>query len=278
MINISDITFIITTFRSRSTIFNCLDSIPGEINKIVLENSQDNELKLVLEKQYSNLKCYIMDQNYGYGKANNFGINKSQTPYIFILNPDVILVDDFLKIFLKKIEHKEFSIAAPLEKNNSINYQFDNNGVVNVKFVKGFALLINKKLVTRYFDENFFLYLEEIDLCKNIIDSGGKIILIDLKVNHLGGNSHGDRDDFEMEKSRNWHWMWSKFYYNQKHYGYIFSFFKNFPTLVLILLKFLFYKIIKKKNKKIIYYMRMMGLINSYLLRNSYYRPYDKIK
>ena len=219
-----------------------------------------------------------MDQNYGYGKANNFGINKSQTPYVFILNPDVVLSDDFLRIFLKKIEYKKFSIAAPLEKNNNINYKFDENGVANVKFVKGFALLINKKLVNKYFDENFFLYLEEIDLCKNVINSGGKIILIDIKINHLGGNSHGDRDDFEMEKSRNWHWMWSKFYYNKKHYGYLYSFFKSFPILVLSFLKFLIYKIIKNKKKKMIYYMRMMGLINSYLLRNSYYRPYTKIK
>ena len=278
MINASDITFIITTFRSRNTIFNCLDSIPQDINKIVIENSQDHELKLLLEKQYKNLSCYIMNENYGYGKANNFGIEKTKTSYIFIINPDVILPESFLKIFLIKVGNKKFSIAAPLEKSDNKDYQFDKNGIANVKFVKGFALLINKKRILRYFDENIFLYLEEIDLCKNVINFGGQIILIDVKVNHLGGSSHGDRDDFEMEKSRNWHWMWSKFYYHKKHYGYLHSFFKNLPILILSFLKFLIYKISNNKKKKIIYYMRMMGMINSYLLKKSYYRPYNKTK
>ena len=35
--------------------------------------------------------------------------------------------------------------------------------------------------------------------------------------------------DLEMEKSRNWHWMWSLFYYNKKHKGYIYSIIKTSP-------------------------------------------------
>ena len=45
-----------------------------------------------LEEKFSNLECYVMKDNLGYGKANNFGIKKSKTKYVFILNPDVILM------------------------------------------------------------------------------------------------------------------------------------------------------------------------------------------
>ena len=63
-----------------------------------------------------------------------------------------------------------------------------------------------------FFDENFFIYLEEIDLCKRLRKNNKKIYL-DKKVlvNHLGGSSHNKKIDFEMELSRNWHWMWSIF-------------------------------------------------------------------
>jgi len=275
MIEEKDITFVITSFKSRKTIFNCIKSIPNEINKIVVENSKDYELKLLLEKNYINLKCYIMENNYGYGKANNFGINKSKTKYVFILNPDAVLPEGFLKNFLKVLDNEFFSIAAPIEQNDNFNYQFNEKGIVNVKQVKGFALLLNKNLIKNFFDENFFLYLEEIDLCRNVINSGGQIILTNLKIFHLGGNSHGDRDDFEMEKSRNWHWMWSKFYFNKKYNGYFFSFIQTFPLFFSSFIKFIFYKLSNQNKKKTIYYMRMMGLFNSYMLKESFYRPYE---
>ena len=83
-------------------------------------------------------------------------------------------------------------------------------------------MLLNKEnMLGKYFDENFFLYLEEIDLCWNVKKSGGRIILVNIRVKHKGGRSHGDKEDLEMEKSRNWHWMWSKFYFSKKHYGFM---------------------------------------------------------
>ena len=275
MINQKDITFVITTYRSRKTIMGCIESIPDEINKIVVENSNDYELKLLLEKNYSNLICHVMEKNVGYGKANNYGIGQSNTKYIFILNPDVILPKNFIENFLKILDNELFSIAAPIEQNDNIINKFNKKGIANVKEVKGFALLLNKNMIKNFFDENFFLYLEEIDLCRRVINFGGRIILANLRVTHFGGNSHGNKYDFEMEKSRNWHWMWSKFYFNKKYNGYLLSFIKTLPIFVSTFIKFIFYKLRNQNEKKIIYYMRMMGLLNSYLLRSSFYRPYE---
>ena len=108
------------------------------------------------------------------------------------------------------------------------------------------------------------------------LKKGGRLLLINEPVDHLGGFSHGNRDDLEMEMSRNWHWMWSKFYYNRKNYGYLISFVINLPTLISSYLKLIFYKIKKNKSKYLIYQVRFNGLLSSYLLKNSFYRPYKK--
>ena len=136
------------------------------------------------------------------------------------------------------------------------------------------AMIINKKkFEDEFFDENFFLYMEEVDLCKRIRDRGEIILEVNVQLDHLGGQSHG-KYDFEMEKSRNWHWMWSKFYYYKKHHNYFLSFLKTFPTFISSAIKFFYYKIINDKKKSSQYYMRFFGLLSSYLLKSSYYRPY----
>ncbi len=279
IINFNQITFVIVTFKSEDLIFNCLNELPEISPKIIIENSGNYLLKKKLENKFKNLNCIVMSENIGYGRANNIGILKSKTKYALIINPDVLISKKNLDLFLYKIRNENFSIASVLEDNDQKNYEFNGAHIKDVKFVKGFAMLLNKEMMfENYFDENIFLYLEEIDLCLNVKKTGGRIILADIKIKHLGGNSHGNTKDIEMEKSRNWHWMWSKFYFSKKHNGYLFALFKTLPNFLSSIFKYLFYLIIFNKEKKIIYKMRWLGLINSYLLRESFYRPYSDLK
>ena len=116
------------------------------------------------------------------------------------------------------------------------------------------------------------MYLEEIDLCKRVKNNDGRIIIVNTLVEHLGGLSHGNREDFELEKSRNWHWMWSKFYFNKKHNGYLNAFFKVFLNLISAKIKFIYYLITLNSHKRKIYQMRLFGLLNSMIGRKSFYR------
>ena len=103
-------TFVITTFRSEAVIDDCLKDMPKDIRKIIVENSNDHNLKKRLENMYENTECFLMPDNLGYGKANNFGIAKSTTDYIFIINPDTkITVEKFTKI-VKQSLHLETKI------------------------------------------------------------------------------------------------------------------------------------------------------------------------
>ena len=272
-----DITFIITTFKSEKLIDSCLENLPVESKKIIVENSSNYQLKELLEKKYNNLKCYIMDSNLGYGNGNNYGIKKSDTRYLFILNPDAQINLNTVPDMIKKLENKKFAIAAPCSLEDADEHIFGTNDIIEKHHVKGFAMLLDKEEMKEvgFFDENIFLYLEEIDLCERIQKYKKKIFLINTKVNHLSGISHGDREDIEMEKSRNWHWMWSKFYFNKKHHGYLNAFIKTFPNLITSVIKTLIYLAIFNKSKKDIYFMRVKGLLNSYFLSKSFYRPYE---
>jgi len=277
VISFDQITFVITTFKSEKVIFDCLSELPSVSPKIIIENSGNNILKTNLENKFQNLECFIMNENIGYGKANNFGISKSKTNYIFIINPDTFFSKKNLNLFLSKLEKENFSIASVLEDHDKRENTFNGNDVKEVNHVKGFAMLLNKEnMFGKYFDENFFLYLEEIDLCWNVKKSGGRIILVNIRIKHKGGRSHGNKDDLEIEKSRNWHWMWSKFYFFKKHYGFLIAFIKTFPIFLSSFFKYVFYFFTLNNKKKNVYKMRLLGLLNSYLLRRSFFRPYSK--
>ena len=276
-IKLVDITFIIVTYRSNQIIETCLNFLPNESPKIIIENSNDISFKNKMEKNHLNLKCFLTEANLGYGAANNLGIKKSETEYVFILNPDVIIKRDNLNEIIEILNLESFDLAAPINFDDKDNYSFKENKILHVENVKGFAMIIKKDFFLKYlFDENIFLYLEEIDLCNRIRKDNGKIILLNSFVKHIGGNSHGDRKDLEMEKSRNWHWMWSKFYFYKKNYGYISGLIKTLPNFINCLIKYIFYKILGKEENLIKYKMRFLGLYNSYLLKKSYYRPYEK--
>ena len=270
---IKEITFIIVTFHSEKVTFDCLDLLPNASQKIIIENSQSTDLKNILESRYANLTCHLMSQNLGYGKANNIGINFSETDLVFVLNPDARFTSKSLNKFLEILSHEEFTIAAPVEK-WELNQELTSKNITEVNSVKGFAMLLNKKFLrNNYFDENFFLYMEEIDLCKRVKDDLGRILKVNVPIEHLGGASHGDKKNLEMEKSRNWHWMWSKFYYKKKHEGYLLGLLSTLPSFFSSFIKYFLYFLTKNETKQNIYKMRFLGLLNSYLLKKSFHRP-----
>ena len=274
-----DITAVITSFKSETKILNCVKSLGKDFKIIIIENSNDKKLKEKLEKEYPNIKCILSDKNLGYAKGNNLGLTMVNTKYALIINPDAELqnkaIDNF---FLTANKKPDFAIIAPFiqEKNHQESTMNKKNGVFEVKNVKGFAMFLNLEQCkdVGFFDENFFIYFEEIDFCRRLIKMNKKIFLdTNIKINHAGGTSHDESINHEMEKSRNWHWMWSTFYFHYKHYGYFFALIKILPKFLSAVLKTCFFKFISNKEKKDIYYCRFNGILNSILMRKSWYRP-----
>ena len=274
-----DLTVIITSFHSRDKIFSCIDSIEKSIRIIVIENSNDEKLKEEIHSKYQNVECILSKENLGYGAGNNLGLSRVETRYALIVNPDVTLNTDTVNKFFFSINNLEdFGIVAPISQNEKYN-NFNTNDdkeIKEVDNVKGFAMFLNMKTLKQinFFDDNFFLYFEEIDLCRRLKKNNSKIFIDPtIKVSHLGGTSHNPEIEKSMELSRNWHWMWSTFYFHKKHYGYLSAMIKIFPKLSSSLIKFIFFLITLQKYKSEIYKHRLLGIINSVLLRKSWYRP-----
>ena len=67
--------------------------------------------------------------------------------------------------------------------------------------------------------------------------------------------------------------MWSKFYFNKKHYGLSRALIEGLPQFLLSTLRLLFFKITKNKNKQKIYFNRASGFFNALIGKPSWYRP-----
>ena len=277
--NNKDITAIITSFKSEKKILNCIKSLGDDLKIIVIENSNDERLKNKLETKYTNLKCILSNNNLGYAKGNNLGLSMVDTKYALIINPDAEVDNQAINNFFLTAKNKsDFAIIAPFIQETRISElsEKENKGVYEVKSVKGFAMFLNLDQFKDigFFDENFFIYFEEIDLCKRIVQKKKKIFLdTNIRIKHAGGTSHEDSINYEMEKSRNWHWMWSSFYFHKKHYGYTIALLKILPKFFSAIIKTIYFKITSNNEKKEIYYCRFEGILNSILMRKSWYRP-----
>ena len=269
-----ELTVVIVTFKSESKIFSCIDSIPSNVDVIVVENSNNTNFKKKLENKYTNVRCLLNKKNSGYSVANNNGLKKVKTKYALVLNPDTKLKKNTLDNFFDSVKKKpNFSLIGPC---NDQNYNHSiNDNIFEVNDLKGFAIFLNiEKFNNDFFDENFFLYFEEIDLCKKVKKKGGQIYLDkNIIVDHEGGSSVKRENELELEKNRNWHWMWSTFYFHKKHKGHLLALAIILPKFLSSLVKIIFFQLIFNKEKRDIYFCRMSGIINSILGKKSWYRP-----
>ena len=272
-----DITIIIVTFKSEDKIDICLNSIDSDIKVIIVENSNNQNFKSYIEGKYQNVECILARDNLVYGKANNIGLKKVNTRFSLILNPDTILNKETIKqFFISTEKNLNFAILGPAQNKNQLNLENNNSNYIETNSVKGFAMFLNmeKFLKTGFFDENFFLYLEEVDLCKSLKSINEKIYFdSNIKIFHSVGQSINKIFSEEIELTRNWHWMWSPFYYNRKHFNYFYALVLVFPNFFSAIFRILFYGFFLKKKKKDIYLKRLSGLSNSIIGKPSWYRP-----
>ena len=297
MKNLNDLTVVIVTYKTpEKIILDCLESINSNVKVFIIENSDkfDHEKKVL--SNFTNTEIYCTGDNLGYGRGNNFGLKLVKTDYALILNPDVVCekdffnkiidvaegADDFTVIGCQYLNDRIFMPAGFFDKkkNEEFKYNFKNNKtdiLSKVEWVTGCSMLINlKKFYDKeIFDKNFFLYFEEVDLCKSIIKKNGNIFSSQkLKINHLGFKSSSENSDDKiiLHKMREWHWMWSSFYFYRKNYNYIYAFYKMSGKFLKSFLRLLYYSITFQKDKKDKYLFRFLGLYNSFLNRPSSFR------
>ncbi len=295
MFPVNDLTVLIVTFKTNHKILDdCIKSIDSKSKIIIVENSNDEEFKKEYEKKFSNTEVFLSGKNLGYGVGNNFGLNLVKTNYALISNPDVVYEDDFFSSIDYYIKQNiDFDIMGPMyrEENYASYGHFDDlikiapkvnssmeSSLVSAHWIVGCTMLFNlKKFKNRnLFDENFFLYFEEFDLCRQVILKKGKIYASKkLYVNHLGHKGSAATDpqySIETEMFRNWHWMWSSFYFYKKNYNFFYAVKSMYGKFFRSLFKMIFFRIFYNEKKFTMYYARFSGILNCFLGKKSWYR------
>ncbi len=293
-----NITVVILTFHTpENIILDCLNSIDRNIKVLIVENSENFTHKEKVLSNFNNVDILCTGKNLGYGGGNNFGIKTVKTDYILILNPDVVCGKDFYINISEVIDKdKDFSVIGcqylqdkvfmpagffDSEKNEMFAKDFKNNKVddlIKVDWVTGCSMLVNlKKFDDKIiFDENFFLYFEEFDLCKKLKDKGEKVYSSrKLKIHHLGFKSSFDENSTlrkNINRLREWHWMWSSFYFYKKNYNYFYALKKMGGKLIKSTFKVFLHTVLLNQKEKERYKFRLLGLWNSILNRPSVFR------
>ena len=293
-----NITVVVLTFHTpENIILDCLSSIDKNVKVLIVENSNSFAHKDKVLSKFDNVSILCTGKNLGYGGGNNYGIEEAKTDYILILNPDVICGKDFFNHLNDVIEkNKNFSVIGcqylydkvfmPAgffnKKSNKKfveNFKDDKIGeLVEVDWVTGCSMLLNIRKFSnkKIFDENFFLYFEEFDLCKSLKDKGEKIYSSKkLKIHHLGfKSSFEDNSSFKknINRMREWHWMWSSFYFYKKNYGYFFALNKIIGKFITATLKTIYFSLTFNQIEKEKYKYRFLGIYNSILNKPSSFR------
>ena len=191
---------------------------------IVDNNSNDNKLD-TFSKSFPQFKFIINTGNNGFSNGNNVGAYQAKGDYFLFLNPDTIVSKNaILKMYQLAQENSEYGIIACSKINvegkpekeirffpklitlfgaSRAIYQIINKQKIAEKFnttktlifpdwVSGSIMFMSKKWFNSVngWNDDYWLYLEDVDLCKRITDAGGKITLTrDTNIIHNHGGA-----------------------------------------------------------------------------------------
>ncbi len=278
------ISVIIVTYNNEKTIEECLISIGSDCNNrkkeiIVIDNaSSDNTVTIIEELIKNNTLDPLLirnNNNAGFTRGVNQGLEIAGGEYILILNPDTVIHRDFFEILIDFLSsNEEAGIAAPqhLSENGIIlpscrefpNHlsmlfymtglsllfsksklfnswkmgYFDHDKLMQVDQPMGACLLFRKTDLMKIglLDERFFMFFSDVDVCKRFVDSGKKVYFVpDAKITHLMGHSIHQRQKSMIISSHK-----AFFQYLVKYYRGVRWFIPNAAAIVLLTVTALF--------------------------------------
>lgn len=218
LINDNPLTIAIVSYNSYTSICNCLSNLISQTRHkvIIVDNASPDNSGARIKQQFDSVTLLQLQQNIGYGRAANRAIELADTPYLLLLNPDLIATADDVDQLLSRMLGlgNSAAILAPAVTQKD----FLGEGLVQRNWVIGAAMLLNLEALkpVGYFDENIFLFSEETDLCYRARQAGLEIWLdTSLYVEHLYRQS--STPSAKIEALKNWHVGWSHMYYYTKH-------------------------------------------------------------
>jgi len=227
-----DVSIIIVNYNTTHLVCNCISSILEKTKGvsyevIVVDNHSDETLPQEMQRRFSDkVRVVMLDENVGFGRANNEGFAIAQGRHFFCLNPDTLLVDDSVSTLCQYLDshadvgacggnlydeqmHPTLSFRRlfpslrwelheltlhklePLVYGSSWRFNHGDTPM-EVAYVTGADLMLRADVARRLggFCPDFFMYYEETDLCLHIHRLGLKVVAVpQARIQHLEGKS-----------------------------------------------------------------------------------------
>lgn len=252
----TDVSVIIVNWNTRQLLADCLDSLIKTADRlsleyIVVDNGSTDGSQVMLAERYPQARLMTNQENVGFGRANNQGMDVAQGRYALLFNSDALATPGFLQRMVAladanskigmvgahllnqdgsfQASHtrfptlwREFLILSGLGR-KLYGYYFpshgpeEEKGQQKVDYVEGACMLVRLDAYRQAggFDPAFFMYAEEVDWCFSFQKAGWEIWYDPgAKVIHLGGGSSGNR-----RTSREADLYQGRVRFFRKHYG-----------------------------------------------------------
>jgi len=228
---VDGVSAVVVTFDARPWVERCLESVRGTQTVVVDHGSTDGTLDLV-ERRFPDVTV-LRRENKGYGAGLNAGVEATSGPYVLLLNSDAWAEGAAVERLVAFAEaHPRAGLVGPRARNPDGSLQrtvrgfptlwrlateylflrklaprsralnafyaagFAHDEPRRVDWLMGFAMLVRREAFEAVggFDEEFFLFSEETDLCRRLWDAGWEVWFApEAEFTHVAGASHGGR-------------------------------------------------------------------------------------
>jgi hypothetical protein len=268
-----DMSIIIVSWNTKKLLEECLVSVCAQTKNLtfeifVVDNASEDGTPQMVKEKFPAVRLIENKTNLGFAAANNLALQKAIGKYLLILNPDTIVLDSALEKAVQLLQsksdvgilgvktlNKDGSIQHTIRRDPTLSaavliliklqhifpprdyYQtdFDYSRETSVEQIQGSFMLIRREVADKigYFDEKFFIWFEEVDLCLRARGAGWKISYSPAaSIIHYGGESFAQIKGLKKQKMFNR----SLFYYFHKHkpgWQYLILRFFEIPSLLL---------------------------------------------
>ena len=246
-----EITIIIVLYEERlDLVLKSIENIKN-FKIVIIDNAGNKVLKKKVEEKFKIYKYILNKINTGYSKAINQAIKLCESEYIFVSQADCIIKENNIKLLLDgHKKYKDCFLVVPTCYNSKSEITFNSgvfpekkidnipiniSGDICVDIIVTAAYLFKKKdmIDIGLFDENFFIYFLDYELCRRVRNMNKSIIQIfESKALHEHGSLIA-KNYIQKIFLRNYNFTYDELYYYykvDKHDVFFFLFQKKIPT------------------------------------------------
>ncbi len=253
------VTAIIVAYQSARTIGGALAAArrchdAGLLDLLVVDNASRDATREILAREAGWARVVLEATNHGFGRGCNIGLEHVESPYTLFLNPDAAIEPAALCTLIEFMEARASAgivgpatlcggadqsglqptgpyptpwsvvreVAPVLRRRSSAVAIVPGAAPMRTGWVCGAVLMIRTALMRELggFDPRFFLYWEEVDLCRRVEYAGYENWVLGTAVaRHVVGASSGDVPRFGTAVAK--HYYQSRYYYMAKHHGWL---------------------------------------------------------